>query len=214
MDFDQLIVCLQAFYKNCTEKEHPGGEKYNEIHMRAIKQWLDKNGISYTEAFAAITLTHSTNWRSLPDVAKFAEAFAEKRTASIESEARDQWNLLRRRASILNNIICEDIRTQQVIESWGGWISFCERNPEYEELHKKEFVKRFKQFTDYPQQDPPVLLKAMYDVADTIAIGNHEKCKQLLQSAKASPLIDYAKNMRITFTPEELEPYYDKVQII
>ena len=72
--------------------------------------------------------------------ADFEEFFPK---VNLESEAHEWYNKLSATGCSLDNVIISEIRAVKAIESFGGWSEFCSRSPEYEELHRKNFVKNY-----------------------------------------------------------------------
>ena len=117
--------------------------------------------------------------------ADFEEFFPK---VNLESEAHEWYNKLSATGCSLDNVIISEIRAIKAIESFGGWPSFCQRSPEYEELHRKNFIKNYCQSVTGENQ-----IYLMYGDSSRkyekqpLFFGDREKCLAIIDN-KDKPL--------------------------
>jgi hypothetical protein len=110
--------------------------------------------------------------------ADFEEIFPSN---NIIAEANEWYDKLTRTGSSLDNIMISNKRAEIALESFGGWVCLCQRNPEYEGLHRKNFVDAYKK-----TQDTGEPAKLIYGESSRkfekqpLMIGDKDKCLEML----------------------------------
>ena len=132
-----------------------------------------------------ITTKVNPKFKTAPTHADFEEHFPK---VNLESEAHEWYNKLSSTGCSLDNVIISEIRAIKAIESFGGWSEFCSRSPEYEELHRKNFVKNYCQVVTGENQ-----IYLMYGDSSRkyekqpLIFGNKEICLAIIDN-KDKPL--------------------------
>lgn len=179
MEFPEFVTALETYYGI----QYPTSPA---LELQLMQRFIAaRSGLDLENLFSRLIAHHSKKWKSLPDIAMMKEVL-ESSNESVEAEALRWWGIITRTANALNDIICEDIRVQQCIEALGGWQEFCARDPQYENLHRKEFCRLFKLYTNEPCADEPRVLHGMYTLNKLVNIGNKERCQIAYEQAMKS----------------------------
>ena len=158
------------------------GKYQSEILERLTYEYL-KNRFSESELeniFNTIIIKVNPKYKTPPSPADFEEFFPRENLEQIASEWYDK---ISRTGNSLDNVIISDIRAHKALQSIGGWISHCQRNPEYENLHRKNFISAYSKIV-VDSNEQPVLLYGESTRRDKepLLIGDRQKCLEIAQS--------------------------------
>ncbi|MGL4368759.1 MAG: DUF6475 domain-containing protein [Spirochaetota bacterium] len=178
MDVAEYIVAVEEYY----------GMRYSTagLELRLMKQFLSSLSISLEDLFSRVITLHSKKWKSLPDIAIMKDAVGGEDSA-VEAAALRWWSEITRKANALNDVVCEDIRVQQCIDAFGGWQEFCSRDPQYENLHRKEFCRLYAMYTRNPVAESPRVMRGMYQRNSMAYIGDAGKCALIERACVSVP---------------------------
>ena len=172
----------EEFFKSLTEYYGGYGNDFIEsMVVKYVKKKFDESELP--DALARVFKDHSNQYKQPPDIAIFERLF--EVNENIEAVAIEWWNEVTRSGNIYLDVFCEDIRVQSCLEAMGGWSGFCGRDPKYEALNKKEFVRLFKMYHDNPSQREPRVLRGISEKAKTLFIGDSNKCLQIMENTKS-----------------------------
>lgn len=101
---------------------------------------------------AMLTVKHDPQYKTPPSPAKFEECFPR---LNQEAEANRWFDELTRTGNSLDHVIISDLRAQEAIKSFGGWPAFCQRKPEDEHWHRKNFISAYMKAV--PEGQPQIL---------------------------------------------------------
>jgi len=177
MTYAKFMEAVTSFYGNYRN------EFIEDIVIKYIKTTFEEHDLP--DIFASLVKRYTNQYKTPPDVAVFEEIFKKD---NIEAEAMDAYNEVNNNICSYRDIMFEDIRVQAVIESMGGWIAYCQRDPNYESLHRKEFIKLFKLYTNNPPSIRHRILRGLLDKNECIFIGNRNECLKLLEHNPASEM--------------------------
>ena len=141
-----------------------------------------------------LILSKPTRFNKPPDPAEFEEIFTSQ--TDLEGEAQEWFNKLNATGNSLDNIIVSNIRAHKALESMGGWVEFCRRNPEYDNLHRKRFVEA------YVKAQPEGTPRLMYGESSNkhskqpLMFGDPAACRDALEYHKnpADDMVNKALN--------------------
>lgn len=165
-------------------------ERFNESELEAV--------------FGLITIRVNPKFRTPPCHADFEEFFPRE---SLEAEANKWYNELSATGNSLDNVMIPDIRAYKAIQSFGGWADFCQRNPDYEGLHRKNFVENFIKYSHEKTEEQPRVLygeSTKKFIKAPLMFGNKELCQQLIELSTSTAeqahtaIENMTKGMRIT----------------
>ena len=128
-EFMTAVIEIYGQYQSETLK------KLTAVYIK--ERWDEKE---LESIFKQLLLKKPSRYKTPPDPAEFEEIFPKK---SLETEALFWFDKLSKTGNSLDNIIISDNRAEQAIISFGGWTQFCQRDPENEHWHRKNFVDAF-----------------------------------------------------------------------
>jgi len=137
--------------------------------------------------FKKLTLIKTAKYKDVkpPDPAEFEELFFKQSESQIEIEAARFYDMLNNTGCSLDNIMVSDIRAQKaLISAFGSWPDFCQRKPDDELWHRKNFIDAFKKHGYKNTDEQPSI---MYGESSQryhklpIIFGDKEKCAALIQ---------------------------------
>jgi len=133
--------------------------------------------------FKTIIIKVNPKFKTPPSPADFEEFFPRENIDQIASEWYDK---ISRTGNSLDNVIISDIRAQKALQSIGGWCSFCQRNPEYENLHRKNFISAYSKIVVDSNEQPVILFGESENKYSKVPlpIGDKEKCLEIVASQK------------------------------
>lgn len=146
---------------------------------------------------AMLTVKHDPKYKTPPSPATFEEMFPRQ---NITTEAEWWWNEITRTGNSRDSVLIPDIRAQRSVESFGGWAAFCQRDPDNEHWHHKNFVDAFCKCKD---SDTPHVLRGNSNYLKPrppLLYGDKDKCKTILEYHKnntAGLIENMTKEMRI-----------------
>lgn len=110
---------------------------------------------------------------------------------------RGEWfNRLNAAGNSLDNIIVSNIRAHKALESMGGWVEFCRRNPDYDNLHRKRFVEAY--VKAQPEGTPRLMYGESSNKYDKqpLMFGDPAACRDALEYHKnpADEMVNKALN--------------------
>ena len=149
---------------------------------------------SFNSFFDAVTTHHSKKWKSLPDKEIYLTVISKFHNTALQIKADESWRGLLRVTDSWDIMITDPI-TYYVVSGFGSWYNFCEqRDGEYRELVRKDFIKQYISAVENKIDVTPVKLVGAYTTLygqDFIqpritVIGDHDEAKKLLD--KKSPV--------------------------
>ncbi len=129
---------------------------------------------------------YSAVYKTPPDITQINNLLR-KPEHSLEAEANIWYDKLTRTGNSLDNVIISDLRAQGAVEFFGGWAAFCQRNPEYESLHRKNFIGSFMKLDKEACTNihPAILYgESTRRNKPPLMFGDKEKCSAILGSYK------------------------------
>lgn len=113
--------------------------KYNPAYKEAVIEIIEKIPQNrYEEIIQKIVLYHKSEYKEPPSIPTIMEIIG----MDIESEAENEWLKLRNKSDMVS-VLITNMKTQAVVESFGGWYNFCQYRDENEYSHK-DFIERYK----------------------------------------------------------------------
>lgn len=169
MNHKQFIIKLQEFYKPFKNKT------VEEVTTKYITDVFKESELDA----AFIKIVSGYEYATCPGPAQLNKIF--DIDGRLEIKALSAWVMINNKLDSGADIIFEDIRLQLIIQSMGGWVAFCRRpnDSESEKWAQKDFINKFKLFTDNKPDVQPRVLKGSHSHR-IIMIGDKEKCKQLI----------------------------------
>lgn len=164
---------------------------YTYIRERFSESELDAR-------FATLVKRLNPKYKTPPSPADFEEIFTSQ--TDLEGEAQEWFNKLNATGNSLDNIIVSNIRAHKALESMGGWVEFCRRNPDYDNLHRKRFTEA------YVKAQPEGTPRLMYGDSvqkynkQPLMFGDPAACRDALEYHK-NPA-DEAVNKALNFLEE------------
>lgn len=130
--------------------------------------------------FKVIIIKVNPKFKTPPSPADFEEFFPRE---NLEQIAAGWYDKISRTGNSLDNVIISDVRAYKTLQSIGGWVSFCERNPEYENLHRRNFISAYcKIIVD---KDEPINIlygNSSRKDKEPLLIGDKNKCLEIMQN--------------------------------
>lgn len=116
-------------------------EILEDITMQYIRNRFKESELE--KVLQKLIMSKTTTYQNTrpPDAAEFEKIFTSQ--TDLEGEAQEWFNKLNATGTSLDNVIVSNIRAHKALESMGGWVEFCRRNPEYDNLHRKRFVEAY-----------------------------------------------------------------------
>lgn len=143
-----------------------------------------------------LTVKHDPKYKTPPSPATFEECFPR---LNLEAEANRWYDELSRTGNSLDNVIISDTRAQSAVQSFGGWPAFCQRNPESEHWHRKNFVQAYVKAT--PDEAPQMLFgESTRRNKLPLMFGDKQVCNAVLEYNKGAAMnliSDMTKEMRV-----------------
>ena len=121
------------------------------------------------------------------DIARLKKLFAESET-NLESEASRWFDMLTRTGNSLDHVIISDVRAQEAVQSFGGWPAFCQRKPEDEHWHRKNFIAAYMKAV--PGENVPQMLFGESTRRDKtpLMFGDRDLCAAALEYHKGEAM--------------------------
>lgn len=126
--------------------------------------------------------------QNVVDIARLKKLF-DKSENNLEVEANDWYNRLSNTGNSLDNVVISEIRAQNAIESFGGWVDFCQRNPDYEGLHRKNFIEAYMKGGAGESRILYGASSRKYN-REALPFGDTEKCKLIISAQKPPEAIE------------------------
>ena len=117
--------------------------KYNSDILKKItvqyvmKRWKEPELESVMDKLLSVK---SAKYKTPPDPAELEEIFPQ---LNLEAMASRWFDMLTRTGNSLDHVIISDVRAQEAVQSFGGWPAFCQRKPEDEHWHRKNFIAAY-----------------------------------------------------------------------
>ena len=132
------------------------------------------------------------------DIARLKKLFAESET-DLEAEASRWFDTLTRTGNSLDHVIISDVRAQEAVQSFGGWPAFCQRKPEDEHWHRKNFIAAY--IKAVPGENVPQMLFGESTRRDKtpLMFGDRDLCAAALEYHKGEAMnliTDMTKEMK------------------
>ena len=158
-----------------------------QITFKYIKERFKESELQ--AVIEKLILKKSAKFKTPPDPAEFEELFFKQSDAQVEIEAAHFYDMLNNTGCSLDNIIVSDIRAQKaLVSAFGSWPDFCQRNPESEQWHRKNFVAAFiKQHHEATDEQPSIMYgdSSQRLIKAPIPFGDKDKCLMLIEQHKA-----------------------------
>jgi hypothetical protein len=144
--------------------------------------------------FKTIIIKVNPKFKTPPSPADFEEFFPRE---NMEQIAAEWYDKISRTGNSLDNVIISDIRAHKALLSIGGWVAHCSRNPEYENLHRKNFISAYSKII----VDNNDVIQVQYGESsrkhekEPILIGDREKCIQIANVKEQHIPIDFIKTV-------------------
>lgn len=185
MKYAKFFEAITKFY----------GQYPNEFVEDVVLKYVTNN---YTEdqlpdILAKLFKKYSNKYKTPPDVAVFEDLFVGQEN-DTEVKAIAEYEQITRTGHIYNDVFFEDIRSQATIEAMGGWTTFCMRDPQYESLHRKDFIKLFKLYTKRAPENRRKVLRGLSERTEPVLYGNRDRCLELLEKPN-SEMVEQAENL-------------------
>lgn len=171
-----------------------------DLTMEYIKTRWEESELD--GVFKKLILNKSAKYKTPPDPAEFQELFFKQSDSQVEIEAARFYDMLNNTGCSLDNIIVSDIRAQKaLISAFGSWPDFCQRNPESEQWHRKNFITAFvKQHAEATDEQPSIMYGESSQRMQKLPIfyGDREKCQMLIEQ-QVKPLqinTDFIKRVK------------------
>ena len=164
---------------------------YADIRKRFNESELNK-------VFEIVYKRINPKFRTPPSPADFEEIFTSQ--TDLDGEAQEWFNKLNATGNSLDNIIVSNIRAHKALESMGGWVEFCRRNPDYDNLHRKRFTEAY--VKAQPEGTPRLMYGESSNKYDKqpLMFGDPAACRDALEYHK-NPA-DEAVNKALNFLEE------------
>ena len=100
---------------------------------------------------------------------------------NLTVEANEWYDKINRTGTSLDNIIISNKRAELALEAVGGWIAFTQRNPEYEGLHRKQFVDAYLKAQNTGEQPKLIYGESSRKYEKpALIIGDKGKCLEII----------------------------------
>ena len=177
-----ITNCYGTFNKELDKYVAYQSEILEKITFKYIKERFQESELE--SVFAKIIVKVNPKFKTPPSPADFEEHFPRQTHADIELLANKFYEELNRSGNSLDNIIVSDIRAQIAIESvFGSWPDFCGRHPDYEGLHRKNFVEAFVKVKDESGIPSIMYGNSIRKREKTpLLFGDKERCLQIAES--------------------------------
>ena len=163
MNYNEFIVAIEEYY----------GTKYSsKLELQLIQKHLQTYD-NLQKVFERVITKHSKKWKSLPDIAIIIDATTAS-ADSVEAEALVAWEQITSRVNAYTDVVCDDARIQACLIAMGGVAGIANRDPEYENLHRKDFVRLFKIYTENRPSGEVRRLRGCLDILPLVYIGKPE----------------------------------------
>ena len=173
---------------------------YNPVHKAELAVYLPaKVPVSELEKlYWKLREEYTSAYKTPPDITQINNVL--KQDNNLEAEAEWWWNEITLTGNSRDSVLIPDIRAQRSVESFGGWAAFCQRDPDNEHWHHKNFVDAFCKCKD---SDTPHVLRGNSNYLKPrppLLYGDKDKCKTILEYHKnntAGLIENMTKEMRI-----------------
>ena len=190
MKYSEFFTAIEDIYTPYTS------EILKKLAIKYVKERWQEAEID--NIIAMLTVRHDPKYKTPPSPATFEECFPR---INLEAEASRWFDMLTRTGNSLDHVIISDLRAQEAVRSFGGWPTFCRRNPEDEHWHRKNFISAYMKAV--PEETVPQIL---FGDATTrrdktpLMFGDKSICTAALEYRKAEMVTlidDMTKEMRI-----------------
>jgi hypothetical protein len=130
---EQIMQAIESYY----------GLKYQGIEKTMVIGMLEESGAD-EETLKKIFISHSKQFRSLPDIAILSTVTAGSKE-DLRQDAMQAWEWLIEVANSYRCPVFEDKRIQYAIKVTGGWIKFCTHDiySRDAEFYRKDFIDAY-----------------------------------------------------------------------
>jgi hypothetical protein len=177
LEFIQAIIAIYGKYQS---------EFLERLSYEYLQERFKESDLE--NVFKTIIIKVNPKFKTPPSPADFEEFFPRENLDQIAAEWYDK---ISRTGNSLDNVIISDIRAHKALLSIGGWIAFNQRNPEYENLHRKNFISAYSKIVI----DDKDTISIMYGESEKrdkqpLMIGDKEKCMLAIGSQKSQIKIE------------------------
>lgn len=177
MKYPEFVTALEEYYGPYNSDIQ---KKMTAIYVK--ERWDESllDGI-----FKQLTLKKSGKYKTPPDPAELEELFPR---LNQEAEANRWFDELSRTGNSLDHVIISDLRAQEAIQSFGGWPAFCQRKPEDEHWHRKNFISAYMKAV--PESNQPQILFGESTRRDKLPLmfGDKNICAAALEYHKGEAM--------------------------
>jgi len=166
----EFIKALVSYY----------GEYSSKLVERMTFEYLQDrfNESELESVFKTIIVKVNPKFKTPPSPADFEEFFPR---VNLTVEANEWYDKINRTGTSLDNIIISNKRAELALEAVGGWIAFTQRNPEYEGLHRKQFVEAYLKAQNTGEQPKLIYGESSRKYEKpALIIGDKEKCLEII----------------------------------
>jgi hypothetical protein len=145
MKYSEFITAVEDIYTPYTS------EILKKLTIKYVKERWQESELD--NVLAMLTVKHDPKYKTPPSPATFDESFPR---LNLEAEASRWFDELTRTGNSLDHVIISDLRAQEAVHSFGGWPGFCQRKPEDEHWHRKNFISAYVKAV--PESNQPHIL--------------------------------------------------------
>ncbi len=173
---------------------------YNPVHKAELAVYLPAK-VPTTELeklYWKLREEYSAAYKTPPDITQINNVL--KQDNNQETEASRWFDELTRTGNSLDHVIISDLRAQEAVKSFGGWPAFCQRKPDDEHWHRKNFISAFTKAV--PESNQPQILFGESTRRDKLPLmfGDKNICAAALEYHKGEAMnliTDMSKGMKI-----------------
>jgi len=168
---------LDTYEKFITQIEAVYGAYKKELKLELLMYLPNKIKESdLNKLYWKLREEYTTQFKTPPDLT-LINNMIKPSEEQINAEAAEWYDKIARTGNSLDNVIISDIRAHKALLSIGGWVAFCQRSPEYENLHRKNFISAFSKIIVDVNETPCIMCgESNRRDKEPIYIGDKEKC--------------------------------------
>lgn len=176
MKYSEFFTAIEDIYTPYTS------EILKKLAIKYVKERWQEAEID--NIIAMLTVRHDPKYKTPPSPATFEECFPR---INLEAEASRWFDMLSRTGNSLDHVMISDLRAQEAIKSFGGWPAFCQRKPEDEHWHRKNFISAYMKAV--PEGHPHILFgDGVRKNKPPLMFGDKEICAAALEYNKGEAM--------------------------
>ena len=172
---------------------------YNPVHKAELVVYLPAKvpATELDKLYWKLREEYSAAYKTPPDITQINNVL--KQDTNLEAEASRWFDTLTRTGNSLDHVIISDVRAQEAVQSFGGWPAFCQRKPEDEHWHRKNFIDAYMKAV--PGENVPQMLFGESTRRDKtpLMFGDRDLCAAALEYHKGEAMnliTDMTKEMK------------------